>query len=80
MFKCSFEPGLCLSFRYDLCAERAACVLSAKIARGTLGPRKERSEGNSPYTYADGTTPSGPNALLQAFTAKLRKNSFFDLG
>ena len=61
-----------------LSAVRAACALSAKVARGTLGPRKERSEGNSPKTNADDTNPSGPYVLLQALTAKLIRNSFFN--
>ena len=61
-----------------LSAVRPACDLSAKVARGTLGPRKERSEGSSPRTNADDATPSGPRVSLQAFMAKLSRNSFFN--
>ena len=58
-----------------LCAVRAACALSSKVARGILGPRKERSEENSPKTNVDGTNPSGPYVSLQALKVRLSMNS-----
>ena len=61
-------------------AVRAACDLSAKVVRGTLGSREERSKGDSPKSNAEGTTPSGSNVSLQALTAKLSRYSFFNFG
>ena len=61
-------------------AEMAVCARSANIAREILGPRKYQSEGKSPGTNAEGATPSGQRASLQALTARLSKNSFFSLG
>ena len=61
-------------------AVRVAYDLLAKLARGTLGPRIERREENSPKTNADDTTPSGPYVSLQALTAKPSRNSFFSSG
>ena len=61
-------------------AVRAAWALSAKVAHGTLGPRKERSEGHSPKANAEGATRLGPIVSLQAATAKLSINYFFNLG
>ena len=63
-----------------LCAVITACARSASVALGTLGPRNERSEGNFPNTNAEGTNSSGPGLSLHALTAKLSRNSFFNLG
>ena len=61
-------------------AVKAACLFSAKVVRGNLGPSKERSEGSLPKTNAEGTTPSSPHVSLQALKAKLSRNYFFNFG
>ena len=58
-------------------AVRAAFNLSGSVALGTLCPRNERSEENTPNTNAQGTTLSGPGVSLHALTAKRNRNSFF---
>ena len=62
-----------LDFAWDspitLRAVKAACARSASVVLGTLGPRNERSEGNSPNTSADSTTRSVPSVSLHALTA-----------
>ena len=58
-------------------AVRAPCARSASLALGILCPRNERSEGNSPNTSAEGTSPSSTGVSLHALTAKLSRNSFF---
>ena len=50
-------------------AVRAVCARSASVPLGTLDPKNERSEGNSPNTSAEGTTPSGPTVSLHALMA-----------
>ena len=52
---------------------RAACAHSAKVPRGTLGTKKERSKGYSLKINAEGSTPSGPSLSLQAFRAMMSK-------
>ena len=73
-----------LDFAWDspitLSAVGAYYVRSDSVVLGTLSPRNERREGNSPNTSAAGTTPSDPSVSLHALTAKLSRNSFFSLG
>ena len=75
-----FNLDLAWDSAITLRVARAACARSASVSLGTLGPRNERSEGNSPNTSAEGTTPSDPSVSFYALTAKLSRNSLFSLG
>ena len=55
-------------------AVRYAFVRSASIALDTLGSRNEHREGNSMYTSAEDTNPSGPSVSLHALKDKLCRN------
>ena len=80
----------CLNSHFSLdCACASAMTLhafsavsarTASVARGFLGLRKDRTEGNSPNRRAEGTISSGLSVSLQGLTARLSKNSFFSLG
>ena len=61
-------------------AVRTDCARSTNVALGTLGPRNERREENSPNTSAEATNPSGPRVSLNALTDRLSRNFFVGLG
>ena len=80
MFDSTFQLYFARDSAITFCSVEATCVRTASISMGTLCLKNERSEGNSPYTKASGTTPSGQSVSLHALTARLSRNSFLSLG
>ena len=79
MFDRMFHADFAWASDISLRAVRVTCSRSSSVALGTLGPKNECSEGNSPNTSAAGTTPLGPSVSLYDSKDMLKRNSFFSL-